>query len=123
MAAILLENIYRRLAIEKYRFTESEFSEQYLGMSKSYFAYTKCCKGKRVSSDAWLNLYGKLTTERQIHTTAITRTDHEFRKQMLVDWAKLYEELAQIAFDELCRRAGVVNTEAFHSPIQTPKVI
>jgi|SaaInlStandDraft_7_1057024.scaffolds.fasta_scaffold115443_2 hypothetical protein len=103
----ILENVYRKLAVEKYQFTESEFSVQYLGKSSSYFAYLKCT-GKQVSVDALWKLFGKLNTEYQLCSSAIDRTDHEFRKQMLVDWADLYQKLSKDVFTELCQRSRVV---------------
>jgi hypothetical protein len=108
------ENIYRRLADEKYDFAETEFSVHYLGRSESYFAFLKS-SGQQISSESLLNLWGKLTREQEMYSAAINKTEHAFRKQMLVDWADLYLKLSEDVFTELCERAGAVKTESVHS--------
>ena len=100
----ILENVYRRIADEKYEFTETEFSEQYLGKCGTYFAYLKCT-GKDVSADALLKLWGKLSAEHQACSSAISRTERVFQKQMPTEWAELYGELSSDVFTELCERA------------------
>ena len=109
------ENIYRRLADEKYDFAETEFSVHYLGRSESYFAFLKS-SGKQISSESLLNLWGKLTREQEMYSAAINKTEHAFRKQMLMDWNQFYKDLAEIVFAELCERAGsgAVRTELVH---------
>jgi hypothetical protein len=100
----ILENVYRRIADEKYDFTETDFSKQYLGKCGTYFAYLKST-GKDVSVDALLKLWGKLNTEHQACSSAISRTERVFQKQMLTEWAELYRELSNDVFAELCERA------------------
>jgi hypothetical protein len=110
----ILENVYRTLAAEKYRFTESEFSEQYLGKSGTYFAYLKCT-GKQVSVDALLKLWGKLNAEHKVCSSDINRPEHAFRRQMLMDSNNMYQKLIEDVYSELCDRACTVKTEPVHS--------
>jgi hypothetical protein len=100
----ILQDIYGKLANEKHDFTETDFSEQYLGKSGTYFAYLKST-GKDVSADALLKLWGKLNVEHQSCASAINRTDRAFNKQMLTEWAQLYSELSNDVFTELCERS------------------
>ena len=100
----ILKNVYRRIADEKHDFTETDFSREYLGKCGTYFAYLKST-GKDVSADALLKLWGKLNIEHQMYTTAITRTERAFSKQMLTEWAELYSDLSNDVFTELCERA------------------
>ena len=100
----ILDEVYTKLAAEKHEFTETDFSKQYLGKSGTYFAYLRCT-GKDVSSDALLKLWGKLNIEQQTCSSALTRTQHAFSKHMLQEWAKLYSELSQTVYTELCERA------------------
>jgi hypothetical protein len=100
----ILENIYRRIADEKHDFTETEFSQQYLGKSGTYFAYLKCT-GKDVSSDALLKLWGRLNIEHQTCANALTRTQHAFSKHMLQEWVELYSGLSNDVFTVLHERA------------------
>ena len=114
----ILENIYRRLAAEKHDFTETEFSVHYLGRSKSYFAFLKS-SGQQISSESLLNLWGKLTTEHQMYSSAIKRTEHPYQKQMLIDRSQFYKKLTKDVFSCLCERA--VRTEPVHQKVSTSK--
>jgi hypothetical protein len=109
----ILENVYRKLADEKYGFTETDFSEQFLGKSGGYCAYLRSTK-RNISADALLRLWGKLVTGHNMHAAAISRTEHTFRKQILMDSAELFKELSDEVFTELCERAGAVKTQPVH---------
>ena len=100
----ILDEVYTKLAAEKHEFTETDFSQQYLGKSGTYFAYLRCT-GKDVSSDALLKLWGKLNIEQQTCSNAMTSTQHPFSKHMLQEWVELYSELSQTVFAELHERA------------------
>jgi hypothetical protein len=100
----ILENVYRKLADEKYQFTESEFSVQYLGKSSSYFAYLKCT-GKQVSVDALLRLWGKLNTEHQVCMSDINRAINPFQKHIIFEWAELLREQSEQVLTELNERS------------------
>ena len=53
----LLENVYQSISGERHQMTAYDFSTDYLGKSKTYFAYLKCT-GADASSEALLNLWG-----------------------------------------------------------------
>jgi hypothetical protein len=103
----ILENIYGRLAAEKYRFTESEFSEQYLGKCSSYFAHLKST-GKQVSIDALWKLWSTLNIEHEMCLYDISNAKREFQRQMLAEAAELFRDLREEVFTELRERACAV---------------
>ena len=57
----ILENVYNRLAFEKFEFgfTKAKFSKHYLGKSETYFSYL-LSSGNDESANVLLMLWGKL---------------------------------------------------------------
>lgn len=104
---IILDKIYNQLATEKWGLTERQFSKEYLGKCETYFAYLKST-GKEPSSDALLKLWGRLNTERQLYKASLGRTYSGPQKQILTDWATLYEKLIGEVFEAMKKRAVTV---------------
>ena len=108
----ILENVYNRLAFEKFEFgfTKAKFSKHYLGKSETYFSYL-LSSGNDESANVLLMLWGKLNKEHQSCAIAANNTDHEFRKHMLTEWVTLYREISNDVFTAICDRAHKMQIE------------
>ena len=84
--------------------TEYDFSTEYLEKSKTYFAYLKCT-GADASSEALLNLWGKLSHECNVYRRCSGTTEMQHHREKLLEWALLYDELGNDVFEVIEERA------------------
>ena len=88
------------------RLTEKDYSTNYLGRCKSYYAYLKST-GRQASTDVLLKLWAQLRlAEKQEKTRNKTKYDF-FKKRQPNQFQKATREMSKKVLDELLARSTV----------------
>ena len=106
----IIEHTYTALAnTGELRLTEKDYSTNYLGRCKSYYAYLKST-GKQPSTEVLLKLWAQLkATER--HEKTKNESKHYFiKKRQPNQFQKTAREMSNKVLDELLARSTVICT-------------
>ena len=108
----IIENTYTALAnTGELRLTEKDYSTNYLGRCKSYYAYLKST-GRQASTEVLLKLWAQLRlAEKQATTKNKTKYDF-FKKHQPSHLQKTASELSNRVLGELLARCTVFSTPA-----------
>ena len=108
----IIEHTYKELAnIGELRLTEKDYSTNYLGRCKSYYAYLKST-GRQASTDVLLKLWAQLRlAEKQANKKSKTKYDF-FKKHQPNNLQKTASELSNKVLGELLARCTVCSTPA-----------
>ena len=103
----IIEHTYTALAnTGELRLTEKDYSTNYLGRCKSYYAYLKST-GKQPSTEVLLQLWAQLRlAEKQEKTRNKTKYDF-FKKHQPNQFQKTTREMSNKVLDELLARSTV----------------
>ena len=106
----IIENTYTALAnTGELHLTEKDYSTNYLGRCKSYYAYLKST-GKQPSTDVLLKLWAQLNVnERQGKKRKESKHDF-FKKLQPNQFQKATREMSNKVLDELLARSTVICT-------------
>ena len=106
----IIEHTYTALAnTGELHLTEKDYSTNYLGRCKSYYAYLKST-GKQASTDVLLKLWAQLRlAEKQANKKSKTKYDF-FKKTKPNHLQKTVSELSNKALGELFARCTVCST-------------
>ena len=108
----IIEHTYKELAnTGELRLTEKDYSTNYLGRCKSYYAYLKST-GRQASTDVLLKLWAQLRlAEKQAKTRNKTKYDF-FKKHQPSHLQKTASELINEVLGELLAGCTVCSTPA-----------
>ena len=108
----IIEHTYKDLAdTGELRLTEKDYSTNYLGRCKSYYAYLKST-GRQASTDVLLKLWAQLRlAEKQANKKSKTKYDF-FKKHQPSHLQKMASELSNKIIVELLARCIVCSTSA-----------
>jgi len=108
----IIENTYKELAnTGELHLTEKDYSTNYLGRCKSYYAYLKST-GKQASTDVLLKLWAQLRlAEKQANKKSKTKYDF-FKKHPPSHLQKTATELSNKVLGEILARCTVCSTPA-----------
>ena len=103
----IIENTYKTLAnTGELDLTEKEYSTNYLGRCKSYYAYLKST-GKQPSTEVLLQLWAQLRlAEKQVKTKNKSK-HYFFKKRQPNQFQKATREMSKKVLDELLARSTV----------------
>ena len=103
----IIENTYKTLAnTGELDLTEKEYSTNYLGRCKSYYAYLKST-GKQPSTEVLLQLWAQLRlAEKQVKTKNKSK-HYFFKKRQPNQFQKTTREMSKKVLDELLARSTV----------------
>ena len=103
----IIENTYKTLAnTGELDLTEKEYSTNYLGRCKSYYAYLKST-GKQPSTEVLLQLWAQLRlAEKQVKTKNKSK-HYFFKKRQPNQFQKTTREMSNKVLDELIARSTV----------------
>jgi len=108
----IIEHTYTALAnTGELRLTEKDYSTNYLGRCKSYYAYLKST-GRQASTDVLLKLWAKLRlAEKQANMKSKTKYAF-FKKHQPNNFQKTASELSNKVLGEILARCTVCSTPA-----------
>ena len=108
----IIEHTYKELAdTGELHLTEKDYSTNYLGRCKSYYAYLKST-GRQASTDVLLKLWAQLRlAEKQAKTRYKTKYDFFFKTQPN-HFQKTASELSNKVLGEILARCTVCSTPA-----------
>ena len=106
----IIENTYKTLAnTGELHLTEKDYSTNYLGRCKSYYAYLKST-GKQPSTEVLLQLWAQLRlAEKQVKTKNKSK-HYFFKKRQPNQFQKTTREMSNKVLDELLARSTVICT-------------
>ena len=103
----IIENTYKTLAnTGELDLTEKEYSTNYLGRCKSYYAYLKST-GKQPSTEVLLQLWAQLRLAEKKGTKEKSRRGFRFKKRQPNQFQKATREMSKKVLDELLARSTV----------------
>ena len=103
----IIENTYKTLAnTGELRLTEKEYSTNYLGRCKSYYAYLKST-GKQPSTEVLLQLWTQLRLAEKQEKTKNKSKHYFFKKRQPNQFQKTTREMSNKVLDELLARSTV----------------
>ena len=108
----IIEHAYTALAnTGELSLTEKDYSTNYLGRCKSYYAYLKST-GKQPSTEVLLQLWAQLRlAEKQVKTKNKSK-HYFFKKRQPNQFQKATREMSNKVLDELLARSTVCSTPA-----------
>ena len=108
----IIENTYKTLAnTGELDLTEKEYSTNYLGRCKSYYAYLKST-GKQPSTEVLLQLWAQLRLAEKQEKTKNKSKQAFFKKRQPNQFQKATREMSKKVLDELLARSTVCRTPA-----------
>ena len=103
----IIENTYKTLAnTGELHLTEKDYSTNYLGRCKSYYAYLKST-GKQPSTEVLLQLWAQLRLAERKDTKEKSRRGFRFKKRQPNQFQKATREMSNKVLDELIARSTV----------------
>ncbi len=106
----IIENTYTALAnTGELRLTEKDYSTNYLGRCKSYYAYLKST-GKQPSTEVLLQLWTQLRLAEKQEKTKNKSKHYFFKKRQPNQFQKTTREMSNKVLDELLERSTVICT-------------
>ena len=118
----IIENTYKTLAnTGELDLTEKEYSTNYLGRCKSYYAYLKST-GKQPSTEVLLQLWAQLRLAEKQEKTKNKNKHSFFKKRRPNQFQKTTREMSNKVLDELLPRSTVSCTPPY-SVLQPAKLI
>ena len=108
----IIEHTYTALAnTGELRLTEKDYSTNYLGRCKSYYAYLKST-GKQPSTEVLLQLWAQLRlAEKQVKTKNKSK-HYFFKKRQPNQFQKTARKMSEQVLDEMLARSTVCRTPA-----------
>ena len=103
---MITDEIFAQLKTVDRKLTENEFTTKYLKTSRSYLCNRRN-KGRDVSNDVLLNLYGELAGIGSVWRSAAATESNQRLKSRWQQMAEFYFHLAELVNDKLLRRARV----------------
>ena len=108
----IIETTYKTLAnTGELDLTEKEYSTNYLGRCKSYYAYLKST-GKQASTDVLLKLWAQLRLAERKDTKEKSRRGFRFKKHQPNQLPKTARKMSEQVLDEVLARSTVCRTPA-----------
>ena len=108
----IIENTYTALAnTGELHLTEKDYSTNYLGRCKSYYAYLKST-GKQPSTDVLLKLWAQLRLDERKDTKEKSRRGFRFKKTKPNQFQKTARQMSEQVLDEMLARSTVCRTPA-----------
>ena len=108
----IIEHTYTALAnTGELRLTEKDYSTNYLGRCKSYYAYLKST-GKQPSTEVLLQLWTQLRLAEKQEKTKNKSKHYFFKKRQPNQFQKATREMSKKVLDELLARSTVCRTPA-----------
>ena len=108
----IIEHTYTALAnTGELRLTEKDYSTNYLGRCKSYYAYLKST-GKQPSTEVLLQLWTQLRLTEKQEKTKNKSKHYFFKKRQPNQFQKTTREMSNKVLDELLARSTVCRTPA-----------
>ena len=108
----IIEHTYTALAnTGELRLTEKDYSTNYLGRCKSYYAYLKS-SGKQPSTEVLLQLWTQLRLAEKQEKTKNKSKHYFFKKRQPNQFQKATREMSNKVLDELLARSTVCSTPA-----------
>ena len=108
----IIENTYTALAnTGELHLTEKDYSTNYLGRCKSYYAYLKST-GKQPSTDVLLKLWAQLNVNERQGKKRKESKHYFFKKRQPNQFQKTTREMSNKVLDELLARSTVCRTPA-----------
>ena len=108
----IIEHTYTALAnTGELRLTEKDYSTNYLGRCKSYYAYLKST-GKQPSTEVLLQLWAQLRLAEKKGTKEKSRRGFRFKKRQPNQFQKTARKMSKQVFDEVLARSTVCRTPA-----------
>ena len=108
----IIENTYKTLAnTGELDLTEKDYSTNYLGRCKSYYAYLKST-GKQASTDVLLKLWAQLRLAERKDTKENSRRGFRFKKPQPNQFQKTARKMSNKVLDEMLARSTVCRTPA-----------
>ena len=108
----IIEHTYTALAnTGELRLTEKDYSTNYLGRCKSYYAYLKST-GKQASIDVLLKLWAQLRLAEKKDTKEKSRRGFRFKKPQPNQFQKTARKMSEQVLDEVLARNTVCRTPA-----------
>ena len=108
----IIEHTYTALAnTGELRLTEKDYSTNYLGRCKSYYAYLKST-GKQPSTEVLLQLWTQLRLAEKQEKTKNKSKHYFFKKRQPNQFQKTTREMSNKVLDELLARSTVCRTPA-----------
>ena len=106
----IIENTYKTLAnTGELHLTEKDYSTNYLGRCKSYYAYLKST-GKQPSTEVLLQLWAQLRLAEKQEKTKNKSKHYFFKKRQPNQFQKTTREMSNKVLDELLARSTVICT-------------
>ena len=103
----IIEHTYTALAnTGELRLTEKDYSTNYLGRCKSYYAYLKST-GKQPSTEVLLQLWAQLRLAEKQEKTKNKSKHYFFKKRQPNQFQKATREVSNKVLDELLARSTV----------------
>ena len=108
----IIENTYKTLAnTGELDLTEKDYSTNYLGRCKSYYAYLKST-GRQASTDVLLKLWAQLRLAERKDTKEKSRRGFRFKKTKPNQFQKTARKMSEQVLDEMLARSTVCRTPA-----------
>ena len=108
----IIENTYTALAnTGELHLTEKDYSTNYLGRCKSYYAYLKST-GKQPSTDVLLKLWAQLRLAERKDTKEKSRRGFRLKKHQPNQLPKTALKMSEQVLDEMLARSTVCRTPA-----------
>ena len=108
----IIENTYKTLAnTGELDLTEKDYSTNYLGRCKSYYAYLKST-GRQASTDVLLKLWAQLRLAERKDTKEKSRRGFRFKKCQPNQFQKTARKMSEQVLDEVLARSTVCRTPA-----------
>ena len=108
----IIETTYKTLAnTGELDLTEKEYSTNYLGRCKSYYAYLKST-GKQPSTEVLLQLWAQLRLAEKKGTKEKSRRGFRFKKPQSNQLPKTARKMSEQVLDEVLARSTVCRTPA-----------
>lgn len=92
-----IQDIYGRMAAERFTFSQKEFSRHWLGMSESYWAYIRS-SGSLPSAEVMITLYINLCNEHNSWELRLREAKSPAHKRLLIVKSAFYRNLADQLF-------------------------
>ena len=103
----IIEHTYKELAnTGELHLTEKDYSTNYLGRCKSYYAYLKSI-GRQVSTEVLLKLWAQLKATERLGKTKNESKHYFFKKRQPNQFQKTTLEMSNKVLDELLARSTV----------------
>ena len=108
----IIENTYKTLAnTGEHDLTEKDYSTNYLGRCKSYYAYLKST-GRQASTDVLLKLWAQLRLAERKDTKEKSRRGFRFKKTKPNQFQKTARKMSEQVLEEVLARSTVCRTPA-----------